>query len=243
MRKIYEVIAVCILATVAIQSNAQGVIVYQHDGVKINIPYENLDSIVTYESVMPENPNLVGAVAEAIDLGLPSGTLWASWNVGATSASGFGGYYAWGETEEKDTYSDATYKYNSGLDIGNDISGTEYDIAHVMWGDGWRMPTDVEFQELIDKCTWVWTTFNGNTHGFLITGVNGNRIFLPAMGYRSGTSLLKLDTAGSYWSSIVDESYNGYAKHLYFESGGSYVSNLTRFVGRLIRPVKKISGL
>ena len=92
---------------------------------------------------------LVGAIADAVDLGLPSGTLWASWNVGATAPEESGGYYAWGETEEKTSYTEDTYKYydqttQEYINIGEEISGTEYDVAHVMWGDGWRMPTEAQ---------------------------------------------------------------------------------------------------
>ena len=99
-----------------------------------------------------------------IDLGLPSGTKWACCNVGATQPEEYGGYYAWGETEEKEVYSEDTYKYyqnGSYVNIGSDISGTEYDVAHVNWGSDWVMPTHDEQMELLNNCTSEWTTLNG----------------------------------------------------------------------------------
>lgn len=92
----------------------------------------------------------------AVDLGLPSGTRWANVNIGASSPEEYGDYYAWGETEEKSDYSKNTYlywneQYNTGDDIGEDISGTQYDVAHVKWGGIWKMPTLAQIKELIEN--------------------------------------------------------------------------------------------
>lgn len=129
----------------------------------------------------------------AIDLGLPSGTKWACCNVESSSPEGYGGYYAWGETEEKSDYDRYTYKYYNDItgyiiNIGSNISGTQYDVAHVKWGGSWRMPTKDEIEELVNNCTWKWTTYNG-VNGQLVTAPNGNSIFLPAAGNRLGTDL------------------------------------------------------
>lgn len=145
-------------------------------------------------------------IAEAVDLGLFSGTLWASWNVGASAPEDCGGYYAWGETEAKDNYVRDSYEYyNSAfgrwIEIGDDIAGTEYDVAHVRWGGSWTMPTDEQIRELMDDCTREFTTRNG-VSGYLITGRNGNSIFLPAAGYMSGDEKLYSNYEGRYWSSI-----------------------------------------
>lgn len=133
-----------------------------------------------------------------IDLGLPSGTLWACCDVGANAPGEFGGKYAWGETETKGVYNITTYKFAKEVDpnnydghywrwmdycyiyvyIGNNISGTDYDVAHVRWGKPWRMPTSTEFQEICDNCTWVEYTLNG-TAGYKVIGPNGNYIFMP----------------------------------------------------------------
>jgi len=122
-------------------------------------------------------------VAEAIDLGLPSGTKWASWNVGASAPEEYGGSYAWGETEVKDNYDWSTYIYYDSPSktchhIGNDIAGTRYDVAHVKWGGSWRMPTAGQWVELMENCTMIETTQNGIT-GNLIIGTNGATIFMP----------------------------------------------------------------
>ena len=119
-----------------------------------------------------------------IDLGLPSGTKWACCNVGASKPEDYGGYYAWGETEEKDVYSYETYIYGYNEYIGLDISGTNYDVAHVKWGVSWKMPTTEDFKELIDNCTYIWTQQDG-TEGSKFTGNNGNSIFIPDAGWNS----------------------------------------------------------
>ena len=143
-------------------------------------------------------------VAEAVDLGLPSGTKWASWNIGASAPEEFGGYYAWGETETKDSYYWNTYSHCDGRydmlhDIGDNIAGTEYDVAHVKWGGSWTMPTRGQLAELHECCTKMWTTQNG-VNGLLFTGLNGATIFLPAAGYKE-FELAGNGTYGIYWSS------------------------------------------
>lgn len=155
-----------------------------------------------------------GKVGEAIDLGLS--VKWASWNVGASKPEDYGGYYAWGEIEEKDKYDWSTYKYVSN-DIDEDywdentndviykyqrigkqvndendivdisICGTSYDVAHVKWGGDWRMPTNNEISELEEKCQKERSSLNG-VEGWYFTGPNGNRIFLPSAGELYGNS-------------------------------------------------------
>lgn len=123
-----------------------------------------------------------------VDLGFPSGILWAAYNVGASSPEEYGGYYAWGETEGKESYTLENYKfYNSGTNsfefIGSEISGTSYDVAHVKWGGGARMPTFAEVKELLNNCTFKYGTYNG-VKGDYVVGPNGNSIFLPFAGGR-----------------------------------------------------------
>lgn len=144
---------------------------------------------------------------EAVDLGLPSGTKWASCNVGATKPEESGGYFAWGETEEKEYYNDVTYLYSTGEDIdrdgeyeekerykhlGPDISGTEYDVAHVKWGGDWRMPTLDQFKELLANCTSKWTSLNGMIGCKFISKINGSTIFFPAIRFLWGTEWKEL---------------------------------------------------
>ena len=144
-----------------------------------------------------------------IDLGLPSGTKWACCNVGASAPEQYGGYYAWGETEEKDVYDRDSYKYyqdGSYVSLAMDISGTEYDVAHVKWGDNWVMPSLDDIRELLSNCTSEWTTLNGVKGRKFTSEINGNSIFLPAAGYRLGGSLDCVGTDGNYWSSTPTAS-------------------------------------
>ena len=188
----------------------------------------------------------------AVDLGLS--VKWACCNVGAESPEEYGGYYAWGETEEKDCYDWSTYKwYNGSYDTmtkycTNSSYGTvdnktvldpEDDVAHVKWGDGWRMPTKDEIKELVNKCSWEWTTVNG-VNGQKVTGPNGNSIFLPAAGYRYGTVLYGRGSFGYYWSGTLYESNSYYAYYLDFDSGGRdwYYYDF-RSNGRTVRPVSE----
>ena len=183
-----------------------------------------------------------------VDLGLPSGIKWAVCNVGAEYPWEYGGYYAWGETEEKEDYSWSTYKWCN----GSETSMTKYyiidnkttldpedDVAHVKWGGSWRMPTLAEFDELFDNCTWQWTTQNG-VDGNRVTGPNGNSIFLPAAGYRYDrydTNLSYSGSTGYYWSGSLFKSYSCNACYLYSRSGYSRWEYNVRHLGYSVRPV------
>ncbi len=172
-----------------------------------------------------------------VDLGLPSGLKWATCNVGATNPMDYGNYYAWGEIKTKSDYTQensSTY----GKEIG-DISGNaNYDAARANWGETWRMPTLTEIDELIDNCQWGWMTLNGIV-GYNVTGPNGNSIFLPAAGYRYGSSLSSAGSGGYYWSSTPYEGYTNDAYYLYFYSSDYYRSNNYRNYGRSVRPVSE----
>ena len=188
---------------------------------------------------------------EAVDLGLPSGLKWASWNVGAAAPEDYGDYFAWGETEPKSKYDWSTYKFEVGTDYRGPFSkyvtlssyGTvdnktvldsEDDAARANWGSSWCMPTDAEWVELRENCTLTWTTQNG-VNGRLVTGPNGNSIFLPAAGYRM-SNLSDAGSCGYYWSSSL---YTGY-KACYFEFGSNNVkgtSDRARSYGHPVRPV------
>ena len=200
----------------------------KYDG---NILYGETKSFTTKEADGP-------TPGEMIDLGLS--VKWASHNVGASSPEGFGGYYAWGETEEKSDYTEDTYKYyyRMYINIGNNISGTRYDVAHVKWGGSWRMPTLDEIIELVNKCSWKWTTYNG-VKGELVTGPNGNSIFLPAADYRPDTRVLGVGS-GYYWSATLSTIHsNGYASYLGFNSsyGYNWRYGSFRYNGYPVRPV------
>ena len=174
---------------------------------------------------------------EYVDLGLASGLKWATCNVGASLPEECGDYYAWAEVETKSTYSGencVTYGKNM-----SDISGnTTYDVARKKWGSSWRLPTRAEFQELLDKCKWEWTT-QGGKEGYKVIGPNGNSIFLPAAGYCDGSSLYGAGENGYYWSSTPIESYVYDAYGLYFGISYRNVYWSIRDDGRSVRPVSE----
>ena len=172
---------------------------------------------------------------EYVDLVLPSGLKWATHNIGATTPEEYGNYYAWGEVLPKDEYTESNSLTN-GKPM-DDISGTGYDAATINWSGDWRMPTITEMQELIDNCTWTWTTQNG-VSGYKVTSkTNGNSIFLPAAGSRYGASLTNAGNDGYYWSSRP--SSNVYAYYLTFFSISREVRDYYRYRGYSIRPVRE----
>ena len=157
---------------------------------------------------------------EYVDLGLPSGNLWATCNVGAETPEGYGHYFAWGETESKTTYNWSTYKHCNGAyylltkycnlpnygyqSYTDDLTVLEAidDAATVNWGTGWRMPTQEECSELYENTTNTWTVQNG-VNGRLFTASNGNSIFLPAAGWRHDDVLDSEGISGGYWLSSL----------------------------------------
>lgn len=174
---------------------------------------------------------------EYVDLGLPSGLKWATCNVGANKPEDYGNYYAWGETKTKYDYSSSnsvTYGKNY-----SDIKGnSQYDAARANWGGTWRLPTGAELEELKNKCTWTRTTQNG-VKGYKVTGPNGKHIFLPAAGYRRGTSLYNGGYYGYYWSSTPNDINDYDACKLYFYGGGGLLSDYYRYDGFSVRPVSE----
>ena len=187
-----------------------------------------------------------------IDLGLPSGLLWAETNIGAETAYDDGNYYAWGETKSKENYSWDTYSWGtSDSDISkyNDTDKLttlelEDDAAYVNWGSGCRMPTQSEMSELNDEsnCTWTWvscTNSAGETIGCykVVSVKNGNIIYLPASSWRGGDGLTYYRTYGDYWSSTLNDSSVRGAYQLYFRSGYRDIISGSRYYGSPVRPV------
>lgn len=167
-----------------------------------------------------------------VDLGLPSGTLWADRNLGADHAHEYGGYYRFGETTPL-TKDSTEYKYD---EIDGDIAGTQRDAATAMLGGRFHMPTDDQIRELTERCEWKWTEVAG-VKGMTVTGPNGNSIFLPAAGYRddSSGSLSSVGSYGYYWSATP--VITNYGRDLYFNSSyWSWNSNY-RALGFSVRPV------
>ena len=190
-----------------------------------------------------------------VDLGLPSGLLWATCNVGAETPEEYGDYFAWGETQPKDTYNWSTYQYCLGsyttmtkYSFNSSYGWVDYlatllpedDVATANWGNDWRMPTYREWQELYQHTEYAWTTQNG-VNGHLYTASNGNSLFLPAAGYRYGNSLYNASSDGYYWSSSLDTDTPYRAWHYYFSHLENYYISLyyvSRDHGQSVRPVR-----
>lgn len=171
-----------------------------------------------------------------VDLGLPSGTLWATYNVGATKPSEYGDYFAWGETKPKEDYSWSTYKWteDKGKTFTKYVHSEKYgtvdnkmvleaedDAATANWGKNWRMPTIEEMQELIENCEYSWTTVDAR-NGIKFTATNGNSIFIPATGYFNGSDNYYTGGHSFYWSSSCQEKEER-ALRMYFKNEYGYL--------------------
>ena len=209
------------------------------------------------EGEQNDTPSAAPAVSSeeaiAVDMGLPSGTLWCDRNVGAKSPDDYGAFFSWGNTdphypncdnmdwgdyEEGFDYSfdSDTYKETEGYKLEGNID-TAHDAARINMGEPWQMPTDDQFKELYDNCDWVRKTING-VNGYLVTSkINGNGIFFPASGHWSGASLYDRGAIGSYWSSTFYNASN--ACSLYFSSGAvNPQNNGSRWDGFSVRAVQ-----
>ena len=193
---------------------------------------------------------------EYVDLGLPSGTLWATYNVGATSPYEKGQYFAWGETEPREDFSWESYKFFEGYEadpnkgswavlenIGTDICGTEYDAARYQWGNGWRLPNEQERYELRMLCWNNGPSEENGVRGVRIYGPNEHSIFLPVCGFGlwNGEQDPFHNTDGAYWTGVEDPDYgydgtpidpSNYAKSLLIDLSG-FTSSKSRKAGGL----------
>ena len=182
---------------------------------------------------------------EWVDLGLS--VKWATCNVGASFPSDYGSYFAWGETTPKSEYTwgnlrycadnkgDTFTKYNK-VDNKTCLEPGD-DAARANWGGSWRMPTDAEWKELRQKCTWVWTE-QGGKEGYKVTSnMNGNSIFLPAAGRRDGSDLILKGPCGDYWSSSLWPDNPHVAWYMYLDSDAVFISFNGRRNGFSVRPV------
>lgn len=196
--------------------------------------------VVSCSSDDDEN-NLTPKGVSAVDLGLPSGTKWASCNVGANSPEDGGSLYAWGEVNEKGVYEWSNYIHCDGTreschDIGKNISGTQYDVARLKWGGKWRMPTYEEFKELFDNCTHEQTMYH-YVSGIKFTGKNGNSIFLPSFPLKDKA----VNHAGYYWTGTQETDVtakSGAYCFTFVEDNGYWVYG-SSCLGLAVRPVMK----
>ena len=157
-----------------------------------------------------------------VDLGLPSGTMWSSMNLGASKPEDIGELYKWGETVP-DQRVNCTY----GKDISDISAKRQYDAAFSNWGTAWRIPTDQEMSELINNCTWEWINYNG-VCGYKVIGPNGNSIFFPS----------DKNNHGDYWSATSDKNNTACSYRLQFVANVTpFISEHGRYGSLYIRPV------
>ena len=220
--------------------------------IKYEVAGKNFVAGTAYAYFLTDGEKFGASIPEyAVDLGLPSGTLWADRNVGADAPEAYGDYFAWGEVTPKSEYNWSTYKwcngsYNTqtkyctnssrGIVDNKTTLDLEDDAAYVNMGSKWRMPTTAEQRELLNNCNWTWTTQNG-VNGRKVTGKNGNSIFLPAAGLRYVSSLLSAGSQGKYWSSSLVESHPDFAYVFLFYSGDYHSDNNNRYYGHSVRAV------
>ena len=224
----------------------------------------------TITAVSKENPSITAQCVisiiddngyDFVDLGLTSGTLWATKNIGAESPEDYGDYFAWGEVsgydDGKTSFSWSNYKWCNGSSstmtkycTSSSYGTVDYlteldlqdgdDVAYEQWGGTWCIPSEAQFKELIDECAWTWTSMNGVSGYKVVSKKNSNSIFFPAAGSRT-TSLSYAGTYGIYWSRSLSADYSYKADDLFFSSSDVYLSDGTRYYGRSVRPVIEVS--
>ena len=255
MKKIIVSIIALVAITMSVSAQKKYVVIYDKEGNDLH--YYSSDDV--------SKVDFTDTYHEYVDLGLS--VKWATCNVGADSPEGYGDYYAWGETATKSEYEWTTYKLCNGsystltkycmisgygtVDNKTTLEAAD-DVAYVKWGRSWRMPTETEFKELIDNCTWTWcdgstTQYNGTTvKGYKVTsnksGYTDKSIFLPAAGERDGGTLNNDDLHCEYWSSSLSTtaSYNAMSLTFSDESNKYIMGGNSRCHGQSVRPVRAI---
>lgn len=236
----------------------------EDEGRTVNVTYDAITGV--YTGMAYANTRVPTSGTEWIDLGLPSGVLWASCNVGASSPEGFGDYFAWAETTPKPEYNWANYHYSNGVNGAGSPKLTKYckyssygyndysdtlttlescdDAATAYYGGGARTPTYYEWKELMDNCTFDWTTEN-DVYGYRITGTNGNSIFLPAAYMRTTAYGHLYNDMGCYWSASLGLDYvcgiddlTTYGWVFTFREGNPHDSRCLRYMGIPVRAVR-----
>lgn len=236
-------VAALLLLLITTITSAQRIMkVEKTDGTIVEYPVTDIIRVYFEESTPEVNLCPDANHPHMIDLGLPSGVKWSCCNVGASNPEDYGDYYAWGETEVKDSYTNDNYRYkDTSLELGRDICFTDYDVAHVKWGDAWRMPTGAEFDELWDNCSHDWTTVNG-VNGMRLTGSNGNSIFFPAAGIYYD-SLANEVSFGFYWAGTYSSTYQFGPDYFTFDSYGlNGIGDCFKTDGLSVRPVQDPRG-
>ena len=221
------------------------------DGV---VGIADVTSLIDYllKGTWPDDPVTPPDDHEWVDLGLPSGTLWATCNLGATSPEEYGDYFAWGEVEPKEVYDWSTYKWCNGADStltkycidgacgivdNKTVLDPEDDAAYVNWGPSWRMPTMEQLLELKNICTTQRLEING-VMGALITGPNGNTVFFPLAGQINGSEYERVGNYGYFWSTDIFSDDSNVARYIYFNGAYFTAWNRYRYFGFTIRAVR-----
>lgn len=194
------------------------------------------------EGEQNDTPSAAPAVSSeeaiAVDMGLPSGTLWADRNIGAKSPEDFGLYFSWGNIEGHamgSGYDFDDYNETKGHGLDGDID-IEHDAARFNMGEPWQMPTKEQFQELVDNCTREWCCENGHMGSRFTSKINGKSVFFPAAGGGNGTSIDYVGSYGRYWSSSWYSASSAY--NVYFDSSSVDPQSYSgRYSGFLVRAV------
>ena len=243
--KAKSILAALLLLVAGLQTAwGQKMIVTLNDNSQVTYSISQVREVTFVEADEPVNDE-----HEYVDLGLPSGTKWATCNVGASKPEEYGDYFAWGEPKPKSTYNWSTYfdtddvgktfkKYN--INGGLTELQPEDDAATANWGSGWRMPSSDQINELINDeyTTWKWTQLNGVNGRKVTSKSNGNSIFLPAAGIRWGVELGNVGSYGDYWSSSLYPDYDFPSYSLHFNSGDWGWDYDFRFSGQSVRAVR-----
>lgn len=222
-----------------------------NDGKIVKFDVEDVTEVdFMTEEIIPQDTTPVipsdtsSSIHSYVDLGLPSGTLWATYNIGATKPEEYGDYFAWGETEPKDVYNWSTYKWvDDEMTKYNDGDGLmtllpEDDAATANWGSEWRMPTNEEQRELVEECQYQMTEVNG-VYGAKFTGKNGNSVFFPAAGGYYGSHVCEVGDHGFSWSSSLHEEDEYSARYFYFYEKRVHLNDYsTRGDGFSVRAVR-----
>ena len=215
---------------------------------KVGTAYSE-ELVFTTESVLSEPTGTENGYGY-VDLGLS--VKWATMNVGANNPEEYGDYFAWGETEPKDSYYWTTYKYSNGSETTltkyntSTMAGTvdnittlelSDDAAYINWDGNWRMPSEAEWEELRKQCTWTWTTKNGVKGHKVTSKINDNNIFLPASGRHFVDAFTGVGVDGNYWSNTLNVASPCEAMYVLFISNGASSFGSDRYVGHSVRPV------
>ncbi len=250
------VLLLCLLFGILPSATGQSIVVNRVDGSKVRFKLSEIESIDVHPT--DDEPLADGEIGGHgfVDLGLPSGTLWATMNVGAASETGYGDYFAWGETTGyqggKYTFTWDTYrwchsggrsmtKYCTDQSTGIVDDKTELDsgddAATACWGEHWQMPSNAQQEELRSTCDWTWTVRDGVNGYEVRSRVNQHTLFLPATGYCYEKQFSFVGGTGMYWSRTLSTGSSYYAAYMLFGYKEACQDTRQRFYGLSVRAV------